>query len=97
MSEPASAAHGAPAESVPHVHAKTGSEVSTPAFDRDEIKSFGADDGHAVTVIGKMLVGFFFYSLVVMALVAWLTFLRVGQQPDVHAAGTHHSADADDF
>lgn len=61
-------------------HAGTGeaghgaTAVSSPEFDRQEIAEFAAADGHAVTVIGKMLVGFFFYSLLVMASVAiWMS------------------------
>lgn len=73
-----------------------GGDVSTPEFDRAEINSFGADDTHAVTVIGKMLVGFFFYSLLVMAVVSWLTWHWVSQ-PNVHPAATHHSEDAEEY
>jgi hypothetical protein len=56
-------------------HAETSSAgqtgaVSSAEFDQEEIAEFGEADGHAVTVIGKMLVGFFFYSLLVMTVVA---------------------------
>lgn len=45
-----------------------------PDFDRQEVQQFGSDDGQAVTVIGKMLVSFFLYSLIVMLLVGLWTF-----------------------
>ena len=67
---------------------------ATPDFDRQEIASFGKDDAHAVTVIGKMLVLFFFYSLLAMAGVAIFTVAKYGQTPaPVHS----HSADTADF
>jgi|GEM_PF-2745448 len=40
-------------------------------FDSDDVRSFQEDDSTAASVIGKMLVAFFFYSLIVMAIVAW--------------------------
>jgi hypothetical protein len=59
--------------------------LATPEFDRQEVTTFGRDDGHAVTVIGKMLVGFFFYSLLVMIAVACWTMGRGGQvEPNAH-------------
>jgi hypothetical protein len=64
---------------------EAGTQVASPEFDRREINSFGQDDGHAVTVIGKMLVGFFFYSFLIMAGVALWTISR-GGQVDSHAA-----------
>ncbi|MFN6104314.1 MAG: hypothetical protein ACK5EA_07680 [Planctomycetaceae bacterium] len=45
--------------------------VSTPEFDAREIEQFGEKDGEAIRVIGKMLVLFFFYSLVVMLFVGY--------------------------
>jgi hypothetical protein len=45
-----------------------------PDFDGQEVKQFGTEDGQAVTVIGKMLVSFFLYSLIVMLLVGYWTF-----------------------
>jgi hypothetical protein len=50
-----------------------GTAVATPEFDRREVANFSSDDGHAVSVIGKMLVGFFFYSLLIMLLVTLWT------------------------
>lgn len=73
----------------------TGAAVATPDFDRREVASFGKEDGHAVTVIGKMLVGFFFYSLLVMLAVACWTRYR-GGQVDPHAAAAQHDEDADE-
>jgi len=78
------------------VHPVAGSAVSTPEFDRQEIKGFGQDDGHAVTVIGKMLVGFFFYSLIVMAVVAAVTWFGIGQRPEQKHDG-HHAGDTAAF
>ena len=53
--------------------------MASPEFDGPEVASFGKEDGHAVTVIGKMLVGFFFYSFLVMLAVALWTMSRGGQ------------------
>lgn len=88
-------------EPTSEVHAVPGPAVASPEFDRQEISGFGKDDGHAVTVIGKMLVGFFFYSLLVMALVAAWTFWGFGQSHPEAAHGKHatgeHSADTAEF
>lgn len=46
--------------------AESGTAVASPEFDKREIAQFGNDDGHAVTAIGRMLVIFFFYSLIIM-------------------------------
>jgi hypothetical protein len=73
----------------------TGNPVASPEFDVREVATFGKDDGHAVTVIGKMLVGFFFYSLLVMIAVAWWTMGR-GGQVDSHAAATEHAEDSEE-
>lgn len=73
-----------------------GTSIATPEFGRQEIKGFGEDDGHAVTVIGKMLVGFFFYSLIVMAVVAAITWIGIGQKPE-HTASGHHGGDTAAF
>jgi hypothetical protein len=56
---------------------------------------FGNDDSHAVTVIGKMLAGFFFYSLLVMVGVALWTMSR-GGQVDPHAQGAQHADEAEE-
>jgi hypothetical protein len=75
--------------------AESGTALATPEFDRRELNSFGQDDGHAVTVIGKMLVGFFFYSFLVMAGVALWTMSR-GGQVDSHAAQAEHAEDTEE-
>lgn len=43
-------------------------------FNKADISFFSSEDGHAGSVIGKMLALFFFYTVVVMALVAYWTF-----------------------
>jgi hypothetical protein len=83
-------------ESASHSVAPGGAAVASPEFDRQEIRGFGADDGRAVTVIGQMLVGFFFYSLLVMTLVAAWTIWGFGQAHQA-PADSHHSADTADF
>ena len=67
--------------------------AASPEFDRREVDMFGKDDGHAVGVIGKMLVGFFFYSLLVMLVVAWWTMGRGGQ---VTAPADQHAEEAEE-
>lgn len=74
---------------------EAGTALATPEFDRREVSMFGEDDTHAVTVIGKMLSGFFFYSLLVMLGVAIWTMTR-GGQVDPNAHQPHHAQDADD-
>lgn|GEM_PF-5334621 len=87
MSAPATpAAHESP--SAP----ETANAVATPDFDSREKSMFGQDDARAVTVIGKMLVGFFFYSLLIMSAVAIWTLTR-GGQVDPHAQTSHHTQD----
>jgi hypothetical protein len=83
-------------EPIVEVHPVAGNAIASPEFDRREIKLFGQDDGHAVTVIGQMLVGFFFYSLIVMAVVAAITWWGIGQTPS-HTADTHHSGETSAF
>jgi len=74
---------------------EAGTPLATPDFDRQELAMFGDDDSHAVTVIGKMLSGFFFYSLLIMLGVAIWTMTR-GGQVDPHAQQSHHAEDADE-
>lgn len=78
-----------------HPAASSGQVLSTPEFDAREIEQFGEKDGVAITVIGKMLVGFFFYSLIVMVFVGYWTMSKGGQEKPPHAAGAggHHSAE----
>lgn len=83
---------GAPASPLADVHPTAGPTLASPEFDRQEIAAFGRDDGHAVTVIGKMLVLFFLYSAVAMAGVAIWTLSGFGQTP----SQTTHSQHADE-
>ena len=46
-------------------------------FDRDEIAQFEADDATAGTAITKMLSLLFIYTVIVMALVGWLTWTKI--------------------
>jgi len=73
-----------------------GQVVSTPEFDAREIEQFGEKDGEAIRVIGKMLVLFFFYSLVVMLFVGYWT--RKTANAPAHAGGHHgeHAVEDDD-
>ena len=68
---------------------------SSPDFDQREVAMFGQDDTKAISVIGKMLVGFFFYSLIAMSVVALWTLAR-GGQVSPHTANASHHEDADD-
>lgn len=88
--------HATPVE--PPVHpaaAVAGGDAAPAEFDVREVATFGKDDGHAVTVIGKMLVGFFFYSLLVMLAVAFWTMGR-GGQVDSHAAAPGHAEESEE-
>lgn len=78
-----------------HSATDSASSLATPEFDPRERTMFGQDDARAVTVIGKMLVGFFFYSFLVMSAVAIWTMSR-GGQVDPHAPPSHQAADADE-
>lgn len=63
-----------------------------PDFDRREVQQFGSDDGEAVTVIGKLLVSFFLYSLLVMLAVGfwtWTAFKASSPTPTGGDATTH--------
>ena len=87
--------HAAPTGHEASSPTAAGTAVATPEFDRREVTAFGEDDGHAVTVIGKMLVGFFFYSFLIMAGVALWTLSR-GGQVDSHAAQAEHAEEAEE-
>jgi len=68
-----------------------------PEFDKREVAEFGKDDSTAVSVIGKMLVVFFFYSLVVMMCVGYWTYRSNHPTPSNHAADTHgHDGDEEE-
>jgi hypothetical protein len=87
--------HAAPTAHEAPSPAPAGTALATPEFDRQEVTMFGQDDGHAVTVIGKMLVGFFFYSFLVMAGVALWTLSR-GGQVDSHAQPAEHAEETEE-
>ena len=72
-----------------------GAAPASPEFDDPEVQSFGQQDTHAVTVIGKMLAGFFFYSFLIMLAVAVWTMSR-GGQVDPAASHAQHAEDADE-
>ena len=78
-----------------HSAAESASALATPEFDAREMSMFGQDDKNAVTVIGKMLVGFFFYSLLVMSAVAIWTLTR-GGQVDPHAQQSQHAEETEE-
>lgn len=65
-----------------------GQVVTGQEFDAREVELFGQKDTQAIKAIGKMLVAFFFYSLIVMVAVGYWT-MRVSQKPAAvdHAAG----------
>ena len=56
----------------PAAHAAEHPYQEVPGFDQDDVRQFQADDAEAVTNIGKLLVAFFFYSLIVVITVSWL-------------------------
>jgi hypothetical protein len=72
-----------------------GTSLASPEFDGSEVASFGQEDGHAVTVIGKMLVGFFFYSFLIMLGVAIWTMSR-GGQVDPNASHAQHAEESEE-
>jgi hypothetical protein len=65
--------------------------AETPDFTPHQVVEFGKEDGDAVTVIGKMLVVFFFYSLVIMLIVNMWT--RSASQPDLTAGQADETAE----
>ena len=78
-----------------HVSQVAEAATSSPEFDTPEVESFGQQDTHAVTVIGKMLAGFFFYSLLIMLAVAVWT-LKKGGQVDPAASQAQHVEESDE-
>ena len=74
-----------------------GQVVSTPEFDAREIEQFGEKDAQAIRVIGKMLVLFFFYSLIVMVCVGYWTMKKSNAPASAaHHGHAEHAADDDD-
>ena len=85
-------------------HVAAAGTVSSPEFPPQEVDSFGREDTTAISVIGKMLVGFFFYSFLIMAGVAVWTLSNGGQRPadkpgahDAHAEHSKPSEQHNDF
>jgi hypothetical protein len=76
-----------------HAATATPATDSSPDFDQREVTMFGQHDTEAISVIGKMLVGFFFYSLIAMSVVAIWTMSRGGQATPHSADASHHDAD----
>ena len=80
-------------------HAATAvAEPAPPPFDHHDVSYFKVDDAQAAGAIGKMLVAFFFYSLLAMSLVTWWAFAvsrDAAKQADKPLAGEHHDADED--
>lgn len=74
-------------------HAPVTHAVPDEPFDKSDISTFISDDKEAGTNICKMLVAFFFYSLLAMAFVAWWAFgaMKVNTNPDTPTAtaGSH--------
>ena len=68
-------------------------EAPEEPFDNADIKTFRADDAEAGTNICKMLVAFFFYSLLAMAFVTWWAFTAMNanraDSPAVEIHGSH--------
>src|SRR5262249_55405604 len=94
-SEPVSE-HPNPSGHATPAPAEAGTAVASPEFDRREVNAFCQDYGDAVTGIGKMLVGFFFYSFLLVAGGALWTFSR-GGQVDTHAAAqAEHAEDSEE-
>lgn len=55
----------------------TASATPEPLFYPEEIKEFDRDDAEAGRAIGKMLSLFFLYTVIVMAISAWVTYYWV--------------------
>lgn len=53
--------------------------VTPPNFEPDEIAEFDRDDVAAGRNIAKMLALFFIYTIVVMSLAAWWTYVAIRQ------------------
>ena len=57
----------------PHESGVAVAEVTGPLFDEQELAEFESDDRHAGRAIGKLLAGFFLYTVIVMTIVALWT------------------------
>jgi hypothetical protein len=86
--------HGATAAAA-DPHTPTPAAEVAP-FDRDDVHEFKADDAEAAGTIGKMLVGFFFYSLIAMAFVSWWAYSVTHGPSDTAASHDDHAVSADE-
>ena len=57
----------------PHESGIAVADVPGPLFDEKELAEFESDDRHAGRAIGKLLSGFFLYTVIVMTIVALWT------------------------
>ena len=69
-------------------HAPDAHAAPDEPFDKGDISTFRSDDKEAGTNICKMLVAFFFYSLLAMAFVTWWAFgaMKVNTDPTTPTA-----------
>jgi hypothetical protein len=76
-------------------HASDAPAVPDEPFDKGDISTFRSEDKEAGTNICKMLVAFFFYSLLAMAFVTWWAFgaMQDNTNPETPTAtaGAHSS------
>ncbi len=74
-------------------HAPDAHAAPDEPFDKWDISTFRSDDKEAGKNICKLLVAFFFYSLLAMAFVTWWAFgaMKVNTNPDTPTAtaGSH--------
>ena len=70
---------GAASVHEPHESGVATAQVTGPLFDEQELADFESDDHHAGRAIGKMLAGFFLYTVIVMTLVALWTLRSLTQ------------------
>ena len=68
--------------------------IASPEFDAAEEKFFGKEDTHATTAISRMLVIFFFYSLVIMGAVVYTVLHSHWMDAQPNAAHDKHEATA---
>ncbi len=55
-------------------HSSTPTSEADPLFSNEEVKQFGLDDAEAGRAIGKMLSTLFLYTVVAMAISAYVTY-----------------------
>lgn len=80
-------------ESVATTESHSAVAVPDEPFDNTDISTFREDDKEAGTNICKMLVAFFFYSLLAMGFVTWWAFgaMTVNNSEEGPVAGAHSS------